>query len=98
MTTSALIDVAHYRRIVVLTGAGISAGSGLPTYRGAGFSAVGTSGTVAPASNYVRAAKFEGARTVYVNLEPMRAANPAFDETVLGRADDVLPKLLNVAS
>ena len=60
------------------------------------FLAVGTSGTVSPASNYVRAARFEGARTVYVNLEPMAPPNPEFQETVLGPADEVLPKLLGV--
>jgi NAD-dependent deacetylase len=62
------------------------------------FLAVGTSGTVSPASNFVRAARYEGARTVYVNLEPMSPVNPAFGETVLGPADEVLPKLLNVTS
>jgi NAD-dependent deacetylase len=60
------------------------------------FLAVGTSGTVSPASNFVRAARFEGARTVYVNLEPMVPVNPEFRETVLGPADEVLPQLLNV--
>jgi NAD-dependent deacetylase len=30
------INVGDYRRIVVLTGAGVSAASGLPTYRGTG--------------------------------------------------------------
>jgi NAD-dependent deacetylase len=61
------------------------------------FLAVGTSGSVAPASNYVRAARFAGARTIYVNLEPMLPANPEFQELVLGRAEEVLPRLLNVA-
>jgi NAD-dependent deacetylase len=60
------------------------------------FLAVGTSGTVSPASSFVRAARFEGARTVYVNLEPMAPVNPAFGETVLGPADEVLPRLLHM--
>lgn len=60
------------------------------------FLAVGTSGTVSPASNFVRAAKFEGARTIYVNLEPMRPNNPDFAEEALGPAAEVLPKLLGV--
>jgi NAD-dependent deacetylase len=60
------------------------------------FLAVGTSGTVSPASNFVRAAKFEGARTIYVNLEPMRPNNPDFGEEALGPAAEVLPKLLGV--
>ena len=30
------LDLSKYREVVVLTGAGLSAASGLPTYRGAG--------------------------------------------------------------
>ncbi|MEM7605109.1 MAG: Sir2 family NAD-dependent protein deacetylase [Myxococcota bacterium] len=59
------------------------------------FIAVGTSGTVSPASNYVRSAAYSGARTVYVNLEPMEPANPYFQETYLGPAEEVLPRLLS---
>jgi NAD-dependent deacetylase len=58
------------------------------------FLAVGTSGTVSPASNFVRAAEFERARTVLVNLEPMKPRHPAYDEEYLGRAEDLLPALL----
>jgi NAD-dependent deacetylase len=58
------------------------------------FLAVGTSGTVSPASNFVRAAEYAGARTVFVNLEPMTPHNPAFHEVVLGRAEELLPMLL----
>ena len=61
------------------------------------FFAVGTSGSVAPASNYVRSAKFEGARTIYVNPQPMTPPNPAFGETVLGPSEEVLPALFGVA-
>jgi NAD-dependent deacetylase len=61
------------------------------------FLAVGTSGTVSPASNFVRAAEYAGARTVYVNLEPMTPTNPAFREVILGRADELLPQLLGGA-
>ena len=57
------------------------------------FLAVGTSGTVSPASNFVRAAEYAGARTIYVNLEPMKPHNPAFREVLLGRAEEVLPAL-----
>lgn len=57
------------------------------------FVAVGTSGTVSPASNFVRAAEYAGARTIYVNLEAMKPNNPAFREIVLGRAEEVLPML-----
>lgn len=60
------------------------------------FLAVGTSGTVSPASNFVRAAEYAGARTLYVNLQPMQPHNPAFQEVVLGRAEELLPRLLGV--
>jgi NAD-dependent deacetylase len=58
------------------------------------FLAIGTSGTVAPASNFARGAAYAGARTIYVNLEPMQERNPAFQEEHLGRAEDLLPRLL----
>ena len=58
------------------------------------FIAIGTSGTVASASGFVRSAKFVGARTLYVNLLPMEPVNPAFDESYIGEADKVLPELL----
>jgi NAD-dependent deacetylase len=58
------------------------------------FIGVGTSGTVAPASNFVRAAEYAGARTIYVNLEPMAPHNPSFHVVHLGRAEEVLPILL----
>ncbi len=58
------------------------------------FLAVGTSGSVSPASNFVRSAEYFGARTVYVNLEPMVPHNPAFKEVFLGRAEELLPRLL----
>jgi NAD-dependent deacetylase len=56
----------------------------------------GTSGTVWPASNFVREAEFAGARTVYVNLEQMNHPNLYFDETVLGKAEEILPDLFVV--
>jgi len=58
------------------------------------FLAIGTSGLVAPAANFVRSAEYAGARTVYVNLEPLDPPNPAFQEVYLGRAEELLPKLL----
>ncbi len=61
------------------------------------FIAVGTSGVVSPAADYVRSARYAGARTLYVNLEPLSPPNPAFQESVLGRAEDVLPRLLGRA-
>jgi NAD-dependent deacetylase len=58
------------------------------------FLAIGTSGTVSPASSFVRGAEFAGARTVLVNLEPMRPRHPSYNEEYLGRAEEVLPALL----
>ncbi len=58
------------------------------------FIAVGTSGTVSPAANFVASAKYMGARTILVNLEAMNPRNQYFDEEVLGKAEDVLPELL----
>lgn len=61
------------------------------------FIAVGTSGSVSPASNFVRSAKYAGARTVYIDPEPMVPPNPAFDETYLGKAEDLLPLVFGTA-
>ena len=58
------------------------------------FLAVGTSGTVLPASQFVRSAAYAGARTILVNLEPLDLPNPDFQERILGKAEDVLPELL----
>ena len=58
------------------------------------FLAVGTSGSVSPASNFVRSAEYAGARTIYINLEPMDPPNRAFAEVHLGRAEELLPVLL----
>lgn len=60
------------------------------------FVAVGTSGLVWPAANFVRVAASAGARTLYVNLEPLDPANPAFQEEHLGKAEEILPQLLGV--
>ncbi|MCY1022932.1 SIR2 family NAD-dependent protein deacylase [Pyxidicoccus sp. MSG2] len=58
------------------------------------FLAVGTSGTVSPASNFVRGAKYAGAWTLLLNLTPMQPRHPDFDVEVLGRAEVLLPFLL----
>lgn len=60
------------------------------------FLAIGTSGTVAPASNFARGAAHAGARTIYLNLEPMHERNPAFHEELLGRAEELLPRLIGL--
>jgi len=61
------------------------------------FIAIGTSGTVAPASYFVRSADYEGARTVFVNLTEMDPVNPYFKESVIGKAEDILPELFGVS-
>ena len=60
------------------------------------FIAIGTSGLVTPAANYVRSAEYAGARTILVNLQPMSKPNPAFKEQYLGPAEKVLPELLGM--
>jgi NAD-dependent deacetylase len=60
------------------------------------FLAIGTSGTVAPAANFARGAAYAGARTIYLNLEPMQERNPAFNEEYLGRAEELLPRLIGL--
>jgi NAD-dependent deacetylase len=60
------------------------------------FISVGTSGTVSPASNFVRSAEYAGARTIYINLESMLPLNSAYQEECLGKAEIVLPQLFDV--
>lgn len=60
------------------------------------FIAVGTSGTVFPAASFVDWAKYAGARTVLVNLEKMETPNRAFDQEILGPAEEILPALLGI--
>ena len=57
------------------------------------FVAIGTSGTVAPASGFVRSAKYAGARTLLANLEVADNARELFDEVQLGEADALVPAL-----
>ncbi|HZD32862.1 MAG TPA: NAD-dependent deacylase [Candidatus Angelobacter sp.] len=54
---------------------------------------VGTSGVVEPAASFVRMARRDQARTIYVG--PEEPANRAFfDEVLLGKAGEELPKLV----
>ena len=57
------------------------------------FLAIGTSGTVSPASSFVRSAEYAGAHTVYINVEPMEPANSMFKQSILGPAEDILPRI-----
>ena len=52
-----------------------------------------TSGVVEPAASFVRMARRNRARTIYIG--PEEPANSAFfDEVVLGKAGEVLPRLV----
>jgi len=57
------------------------------------FVAIGTSGTVAPASGFVRAARYVGARSVLLNLETFEDARELFDDVRLGPSDELVPAL-----
>jgi NAD-dependent deacetylase len=57
------------------------------------FIAVGTSGTVSPASRFVRSAEYVGARTVLVNLESLQEGGSAFKEHFIGKAEELLARI-----
>jgi NAD-dependent deacetylase len=57
------------------------------------FIAAGTSGTVSPASRFVRSAEYVGAHTVLINLEPMEQGGGAFKDKFIGKADELLPEI-----
>ncbi len=57
------------------------------------FIAIGTSGTVSPASRFVRSAEYAGAHTVLVNLEAMDQGGSAFRDQFIGKADELLPEI-----
>jgi NAD-dependent deacetylase len=58
------------------------------------FVAVGTSGVVWPAANFVVTARGVGARCINVNLE--ESGNPAFHEELVGPAERILPELFEI--
>jgi NAD-dependent deacetylase len=57
------------------------------------FVAIGTSGTVAPASSFVSWAQLNGARRILLNLEIFDGARSLFGECHAGPADELVPKL-----
>ncbi len=57
------------------------------------FVAIGTSGTVAPASSFVSWAHLNGARRILLNLEIFDGARELFDECHAGPADELVPTL-----
>lgn len=54
------------------------------------FVSIGTSGAVYPAAGYVQTARYLGARTLEMNLEPSQGSY-FFDETRIGRAGELVP-------
>ena len=57
------------------------------------FIAVGTSGQVYPAANFVAMAADSGARTIEINLEPSQQ-NTLFEEKIVGQAGKTLPEFV----
>ena len=57
------------------------------------FISVGTSGVVYPAAGFVQTAKYYGADTIEINLEPT-SNNLYFDKHIIGKAGIELPKLV----
>jgi NAD-dependent deacetylase len=57
------------------------------------FVSIGTSGTVSPASSFVRWAEYSGARRLLINLEIYDEARAMFTECHAGTADELVPRL-----
>jgi NAD-dependent deacetylase len=55
------------------------------------FVSIGTSGAVYPAAGYVQTARYLGARTLEINLEPSQGSF-FFDESRIGRAGELVPE------
>jgi NAD-dependent deacetylase len=54
------------------------------------FVSIGTSGAVYPAAGFVQTARYHGAQTLEMNLEPS-AGSAYFAETRLGPASELVP-------
>jgi NAD-dependent deacetylase len=55
------------------------------------FVSIGTSGAVYPAAGFVQTARYCGARTLEINLEPSQGS-VYFDESRIGKAGDEVPR------
>ena len=55
------------------------------------FVSIGTSGAVYPAAGYVQTARYLGARTLEINLEPSQGSL-FFEESRIGRAGELVPE------
>jgi NAD-dependent deacetylase len=58
------------------------------------FVTVGSSGAVYPAASFAQIARINGAKSIYLGLEPPLNAH-AFDEIILGPSGERLPELFN---
>jgi NAD-dependent deacetylase len=58
------------------------------------FVSIGTSGAVYPAAGFVQTARYCGAMTLEINLEPSLGSH-LFDESRTGRAGDLVPQFVN---
>lgn len=58
------------------------------------FVSIGTSGAVYPAAGFVQTARYHGAKTLELNLDPS-AGSVYFDETRMGPASVLVPKWVN---
>jgi NAD-dependent deacetylase len=54
------------------------------------FVSIGTSGAVYPAAGFVQTARYCGARTLELNLEPSQGSF-FFDESRIGKAGELVP-------
>jgi NAD-dependent deacetylase len=55
------------------------------------FVSIGTSGAVYPAAGFVQTARYRGARTLEINLEPS-VGSFLFDESRMGKAGELVPQ------
>lgn len=58
------------------------------------FVSVGTSGVVYPAAGFVQTAKYYGATTIEINLDPV-LSNFHFDKHITGKAGEVIPQFVD---
>ena len=55
------------------------------------YGSIGTSGAVYPAAGFVQTARYRGAQTLEINLEPS-LGSIMFDESRIGRAGELVPQ------
>lgn len=58
------------------------------------FVSIGTSGAVYPAAGFVQSARYRGAATLELNLEPS-LGSIHFDESRMGPASELVPQWVN---